>query len=98
VWTFWYDGLVHGGGTSEMIQGYADLYSSSTGSIKGSATQNGYWASSYISTNSMYRTTITYTDNYSISFTDTYYPNVLQLNTINWNGTTYVSAVITRTS
>jgi len=98
VWTFWYDGLYQSGGGQEMIQGYADLYSSASGSIKGSATQNGYLASSYISTNSMYRTTITYTDNYSISFTDTYYPNVLQLNTINWNGTTYVSAVITRTS
>jgi hypothetical protein len=98
VWTFWYDGLYQSGGGQEMIQGYADLYSNSTGNIRGSATQNGYWASSYISTNNMYRTTITYTDNYSISFSDTYVPNVLQLNTINWDGNTYVSAVITRTS
>lgn len=98
VWTFWYDGLNQRGGGEEMIQGYADLYNSSTGSIKGSAYNNGYWASSYISTNKMYRTTITYTDNYSISSTDNYFPNVLQLNTINWDGTTYVSAVITRTS
>jgi hypothetical protein len=100
VWTFWYDGLVHGGGTSEMIQGYADLYSSASGSVSGSARQNGYWASSTISSNNMYRTTITYTDNYYILSTDTYYPNVLQLNSLTppWDGTTYVSAVITRTS
>jgi hypothetical protein len=98
VWTFWYDGLVHGGGTSEMIQGYADLYSSASGSVSGSARQNGYWASSTISSNNMYRTTITYTDNYYISSTDTYYPNVLQLNTIGWDVTTLLSAVITRTN
>jgi hypothetical protein len=98
VWTFWYDSLYYSGNPPEMIQGYADLYNSSTGNIKGSANQNGYWASTTISSNNMYRTTITYTDNYFISFTDTYYPIVLQLNTINWDGTTSLSAVITRTS
>ena len=98
VWTFWYDKLNQSGDGQEMIQGYADLYNSSTGSIKGSATQNGIWASSYVSTNNMYRTTITYTDNYSISSSETYVPLVFQLNTINWDGDTYVSAVITRTS
>ena len=98
VWTFWYDGLYQSGGGQEMIQGYADLYSNSTGSIKGSANQSGYWASTTISSNNMYRTTITYTDNYYISSSDTYVPNVLQLNTANWDGNTYVSAVITRTS
>jgi hypothetical protein len=100
VWTFWYDGLVHGGGTSEMIQGYADLYSSASGSISGSARLSSMWASATISSNNMYRTTITYTDNYYISFTDTYYPNVLQLNSLTppWDGNTYLSAVITRTS
>ena len=98
VWTFWYDSLYYSGSPPEMIQGYADLYNSSTGNIKGSANQSGYWASATISSNNMYRTTITYTDNYFISFTDTYYPNVLQLNTINWDGTTYVSATISRTS
>jgi hypothetical protein len=98
VWTFWYDSLSYSGSPPEMIQGYADLYNSSTGNIKGSANQSGYWASATISSNNMYRTTITYTDNYSISFTDTYYPIVLQSNTINWDGTTYLSAVITRTS
>ena len=98
VWTFWYDSLSNSGSTPEMIQGYADLYNRSIGNIKGSANQSGYWASTTISSNNMYRTTITYTDNYFISFTDTYYPNVLQLNTINWDGTTYVSATISRTS
>jgi hypothetical protein len=98
VWTFWYDSLSYSGNTPEMIQGYADLYSNSTGNIKGSANQSGYLASATISSNNMYRTTITYTDNYFISFTETYYPIVLQLNTISWDGTTYLSAVITRTS
>ena len=98
VWTFWYDGLVHRGESPEMIQGYSDLYSSASGSVNGSARQSGYWASATISSNSLYRTTITYTDNYYISSTDTYYPNVLQLNNIGWDGKTFVSAVITRTS
>ena len=99
TWTFWYDGLYHGGGTAEMIQGYGDLYSYSFGSITGSARSSGVWASNTISSNSMYRTTLTYTDNnFVINSSDTYYPYIYQLNTLSWAGTIYCSATISRTN
>jgi hypothetical protein len=82
-----------------MIQGYGDLYNSSYGSITGSARFSGYWASATISSNSSYRTSITYTDNnYVISNTDTYYPYIYQSNNIDWSGNVYCSATISRTN
>ena len=99
TWTFWYDDLYHGGGTAEMIQGYGDLYSNSYGSISGSARSSGYWASATISSNSMYRTAITYTDNnFVINNSDTYYPYIYQLNKLSWSGYVYCSATISRTN
>jgi hypothetical protein len=75
------------------------LYSYSYGSISGDAHNSGIWASSYISTNNMYRTSITYTDNnFIIGYTDIYYPYIYQLNTASWNGTVYCSATISRTN
>ena len=99
TWTFWYDSLFQNGGDKQMIQGYGDLYSNSYGSIQGDAKANGLWASSYVSTDSMYRTTITYTDNnYVINNSDTYYPYIYQLNTNSWSGNVYCSATISRTN
>ena len=99
TWTFWYDGLYQYAGGKDMIQGYGDLYSTSYGSVSGSARSSGYWASSYISTDSMYRTTITYTDNnFTISSSDTYFPYIYQLNNLGWNGNVHCSATISRTN
>jgi hypothetical protein len=99
TWTFWYDGLVHIGGSTEMIQGYGDLYSSSFGSISGQAKSTGYWASATISSYNMCRTSITYTDNnFVINNSDTYYPYIYQSNNIGWSGNVYCSATISRTN
>jgi hypothetical protein len=99
TWTFWYDGLYHGRGTTEMIQGYGDLFNNFTGSISGQAKSNGYWASATISSNNMCRTSITYTDNnFVINNSDTYYPYIYQSNNIDWSGNVYCSATISRTN
>ena len=95
TWTMYFDGLYQIGGQNEMITAYSGLYSI-MGAISGTGQQSGVWASSYVSTNNMYRTCITYTDYYSVVATDTYYPYVYQLNTQGWNGIVYISAVITR--
>lgn len=99
TWTFWYDVLYQSMGSQEMIDGYGDIYSYSFGSISGSARKSGINASSYISTNNMYRTTITYTDNdFVVNNTETYYPYIYQANTLGWSGTIYCSATISRTN
>ena len=98
TWTFWYDGLYQSAGDKQMIEGFGDLYSNFYGSVQGDA-RNSAFASSYVSTNNMYRTSLTYTDNnYVINNSDTYYPYIYQTNTVGWSGTTYVSATISRTN
>jgi hypothetical protein len=98
TWTFWYDGLYQSAGDKQMIEGFGDLISNSYGSVQGAA-RNSVFASSYVSTNNMYRTSLTYTDNnYVINNPDTYYPYIYQSNIMSWSGTTYVSATISRTN
>ena len=100
TWTFWYDGLYQSAGDKQMIEGFGDLISNSYGSVQGAA-RNSVFASSYVSTNNMYRTSLTYTDNnYVINNPDTYYPYIYQSNIMGWSGPghTYVSATISRTN
>jgi len=99
TWTFWYDGLYQSAGDKQMIEGFGDLYSNSYGSITGHARMTGIYPSSYVSTNNMYRTSLTYTDNnYVIINSDNYLPNIYQTNIMGWSGNTYVSATISRTN
>jgi hypothetical protein len=98
TWTFWYDGLYQSANDKQMIEGFGDLYNS-YGSISGHARSNGVFASSYVSTNNMYRTSLTYTDNnYVINNSDNYLPYIYQTNIMGWSGNTYVSATISRTN
>ena len=98
TWTFWYNGLYQSAGDKQMVEGFGDLYSNFYGSVQGAA-RNSVFASSYVSTNNMYRTSLTYTDNnYVINNPDTYYPYIYQSNIFGWSGTTYVSATISRTN
>jgi hypothetical protein len=81
-----------------MVEGFGDLYNNFYGSVQGDA-RNSAFASSYVSTNNMYRTSLTYTDNnYVINNPDTYYPYIYQSNIFGWSGNTYVSATISRTN
>jgi hypothetical protein len=99
TWTFWYDGLYQSAGDKQMIEGFGDLYNNFYGSITGHARSNGVYPSSYVSTNNMYRTSLTYTDiNYVITNSDNYLPSIYQTNIMGWSGNTYVSATISRTN
>jgi hypothetical protein len=82
-----------------MIEGFGDLYNNFYGSVSGAARSNGVFPSSYVSTNNMYRTSLTYTDNnYVINNSDNYLPYIYQTNIMGWSGNTYVSATISRTN
>jgi len=99
TWTFWYDGLHQSANDKQMIEGFGDLYSNSYGSVSGNARSSGVFASSYVSTNNMYRTSLTYTDNnYVIINSDNYLPYIYQTNIMGWSGNTYVSATISGTN
>lgn len=91
TWTFTFDGnfVNNASPTFFSVKAYAYLYSTTYGVIGNS----GLYPSAIMSYDSNYQTTISYTDYYTISGSDTYYPYVYQENPIGASGNVYLTGV-----
>ena len=91
TWTLNFDGsfLNNSSPTFSMVKAVANLYSTTYGTVNGT----GIRGASLMSYDSNYETTITFTDYYTISNTDTYYPEITQTNGNSANGNVTVIGV-----
>ena len=97
TWTFVFDSLFQSSGDKQMVSAYGYLQETSAGfTIQGAIQNSGVPGSSYISTDSMYRTTYTYTDIYNIFSVGTYYACILQYNTPLSGTNVYMTASVVK--
>ena len=98
TWTFVFDNLFQSAGDKQMVSAYGYLQESGGAGfiIQGAIQNSGVAGSSYISTDTMYRTSYTYTDVYSIFSVGTYYACILQYNTPSSGTNVYMTASVVK--
>jgi hypothetical protein len=97
TWTFVFDNLFQSAGDKQMVSAYGYLQETGAGfTIQGAIQNSGVAGSSYISTDTMYRTSYTYTDVYSIFSVGTYYACILQYNTPSSGTNVYMTASVVK--
>jgi hypothetical protein len=91
TWSFQFDGnfVNNASPTFFSVKAYANLYSTTYGVVSNS----GLYPSAIMSYDNGYHTTISYTDYYTITASDTYYPYVYQENPIGLGGNVYLTGV-----
>ena len=98
TWTFVFDSLFQPPGDKQMVSAYGYLQESGGAgfTIQGAIQNSGVAGSSYISTDTMYRTSYTYTDVYNIYTTATFYACILQYNTPSSGTDVYMTASVVK--
>ena len=98
TWTFVFDSLFQSPGDKQMVSAYGYLHESGGAgfTIQGAIQNSGVAGSSYISTDTSYRTSYTYTDVYNIYATATFYACILQYNTPSTGTTVYMTASVVK--
>ena len=98
TWTFVFDSLFQSPGDKQMVSAYGYLQESGGAgfTIQGAIQNSGVAGSSYISTDTMHRTSYTYTDVYNIYATATFYACILQYNTPSTGTTVYMTASVVK--
>ena len=98
TWTFVFDSLFQSPGDKQMVSAYGYLHESGGAgfTIQGAIQNSGVAGSSYISTDTSYRTSYTYTDVYNIYATATFYACILQYNTTATGTTVYMTASVVK--
>jgi hypothetical protein len=91
-------GLHHNGSSPQMLQAHIDMITSTNVLVEGQAGVSGIFSAVHISPSTSYRTTLTYTDNYTFLADGNWFPRLTQTNQIAWSGTFYINGVATRTN